>query len=159
MPELRVGLGFDSHPRAADRPLFLAGILFEDEPGLGGHSDGDVVVHAVADALLGAAALGDLGQHFPDTDPALAGIAGNDLLRRAVEVLSAAGFVPVACDAVVVAATPAVGPRRDAMRANLARGLGTDAGHVSVKATRPEGLSLTGDGIACLALATVGERG
>jgi 2-C-methyl-D-erythritol 2,4-cyclodiphosphate synthase len=115
-----------------------------------------VVCHAVADALLGAAALGDIGEHFPDTDPAMAGIAGPELLRRAVDLLRVgAGMSPTACDLVVLAERPRIGPRRDEMRASLAGGLGIDVSRVSVKATRPEGLGLSGDGIGCLALAVV----
>src|SRR5439155_25354905 len=100
MNDVRVGLGIDLHPRSEDsaRPLYLAGVRFDDEPGLAGHSDGDAVCHAVADALLGAAGLGDVGQHFPDTDPAVEGIAGLDLLARAVALLTDHGFVPLRCD-------------------------------------------------------------
>lgn len=156
-PELRFGLGFDSHPRDARRPLILGGVSFEDEPGLGGHSDGDVVCHALADALLGAAALGDVGEHFPDTDPSVAGIAGPDLLSRAVRLIRDAGFVPDGCDLVVLAERPHVGARRDDMRAVLAKTLGIGMDRVSVKATRPEGLGLSGDGVGCLALAVLGR--
>ena len=90
----RVGLGFDVHPRDAARPLWLGGVLFEGEPGLAGHSDADVVCHAVGEALLGAAALGDLGQHFPEGDPATAGMPGLDLLARCVELAAAARRSP-----------------------------------------------------------------
>jgi 2-C-methyl-D-erythritol 2,4-cyclodiphosphate synthase len=154
--EPRFGLGFDSHPADPSRPLVLGGVTFEGESGLAGHSDGDVVCHAVADALLGAAALGDIGEHFPDTDPAMAGIAGPELLRRVVDLLRVgAGMSPTACDLVVLAERPRIGPRRDEMRASLAGSLGIDVSRVSVKATRPEGLGLSGDGIGCLALAVV----
>lgn len=152
---MRVGIGFDSHATDPQRGLVLAGVSFDGEPGLAGHSDGDVVCHAVADALLGAAALGDLGDHFPDTDPAVAGIAGPDLLARAVGLLAEAGVAPEACDVVVVAARPAVAPRRVEMRTTLAGALEIDPARVSVKATRPEGLGLTGDGAACFAVATI----
>jgi 2-C-methyl-D-erythritol 2,4-cyclodiphosphate synthase len=151
----RFGLGFDAHPRDPARPLVLAGVTFPDEPGLAGHSDGDVVCHAVADAMLGAAALGDIGDHFPDTDPSTAGIAGPDLLRRSVTLVGEAGMRPDACDVVILAERPAVAPRRDAMRAALAGALDLAPGRVSVKATRPEGLGLTGDGVGCLALAVL----
>jgi 2-C-methyl-D-erythritol 2,4-cyclodiphosphate synthase len=153
--EPRFGLGFDSHPADPARPLVLGGVPFEGEPGLAGHSDGDVVCHAVADALLGAATLGDIGEHFPDTDPAVAGIAGPELLRRAADLVRGAGLAPTACDVVVLAERPPIGPRRDEVRASLAGALGIDVGRVSVKATRPEGLGLTGDGIGCLALAVL----
>jgi 2-C-methyl-D-erythritol 2,4-cyclodiphosphate synthase len=153
--ELRFGLGFDVHPRGDEPPLLLGGVRYEDEPQLKGHSDADVVCHAVADAFLGAAALGDLGTHFPDEDPATAGMAGVDLLGRAVELIRGAGFRPTSCDVVVVAELPAIAPRRDEMRANLARVLGVLVERISIKATRPEGMGLTGDGAACLALAVV----
>jgi 2-C-methyl-D-erythritol 2,4-cyclodiphosphate synthase len=153
--ELRFGLGFDTHPVDLNRPLVLGGVAFDDEPGLAGHSDGDVVCHAVADALLGAAALGDIGEHFPDTDPAVAGITGPELLRGAVDLVRGAGLSPTACDLVVLAERPRIGPRRDEVRTSLAGVLGLDVARVSVKATRPEGLGLSGDGIGCLALAVV----
>jgi len=153
----RVGLGFDVHPRGSSTPLWLGGLRFDDELGLRGHSDGDVVAHAIADALLGAAALGDLGEHFPDTDPAIEGISGRDLLGRTREILLSSGWAPVACDAVVIAERPAIAARRIEMREQLAGVLGIDVGDVSVKATRPEGMGLTGEGAACLAIATVRE--
>ncbi|HEV8571642.1 MAG TPA: 2-C-methyl-D-erythritol 2,4-cyclodiphosphate synthase [Actinomycetota bacterium] len=153
--ELRFGLGLDTHPRDESRPLFLGGIRFEGEPGLAGHSDADVVCHALADALLGAAGLGDLGTHFQDGDREVEGLAGLDLLARAVEIVREAGLAPVSCDAVVIAERPHVAPRRDEMRAGLARVLGVPSQRVSVKATRPEGLGLIGDGAGCLALAVL----
>jgi 2-C-methyl-D-erythritol 2,4-cyclodiphosphate synthase len=154
--EPRAGLGFDVHPRAPDRPLRLGGVGFAGEPGLAGHSDGDAVCHAIADALLGAAALGDVGQHFPEDDPSIEGIAGLELLSRTVALLASAGFAPRACDVTVVCERPAIAPRRDEMRSAIAGSLGLGVDRVSVKATRPEGLGLTGDGIGCLALATIG---
>jgi 2-C-methyl-D-erythritol 2,4-cyclodiphosphate synthase len=158
MTELRFGLGFDSHPRDEGRPLFLAGVRFEGEAGLAGHSDGDVVCHALADALLGTAALGDLGQHFPDTEPGYQGIPGPELVRRAVGLLSDRALTPVSCDLVLLADRPLIGDRRDEMRSVVAKALGIGTGHVSLKATRPEGLGLSGDGAGCLALAVVGPR-
>jgi 2-C-methyl-D-erythritol 2,4-cyclodiphosphate synthase len=155
MADLRFGLGFDSHPPGPDRPLLLGGVRFDGEPGLAGHSDGDVVCHALADAFLGAAALGDLGQHFPDDEPALEGVAGTELLRRTSELLAEGGFVPSACDIVVLAVRPLVSPRRDDIRRVLSETLGLSQDRVSVKATRPEGVGLSGDGAACLALAVV----
>lgn len=155
MGEPRVGLGFDSHPADPGRPLILGGVRFEGEPGLSGHSDGDVVCHALADAMLGAAALGDIGQHFPDTDPAVSGIAGHDLLRRTVGRVREAGLAPQACDLVVLAERPRIGPRRDELRASIAGVLGIEVTRVSVKASRPEGLGLAGDGVGCLALAVL----
>lgn len=155
MGELRTGLGFDVHPRAAGRPLMLGGVRFDGEDGLAGHSDGDAVCHALADAMLGAAALGDVGEHFPDTDPAIAGIAGLELLTRTVEVVRVAGFEPDAADVTVIAERPTIAPVRAAMRECLAGALGVPVARVSVKATRPEGLGLSGEGIGCLALAVL----
>ena len=153
MAELRFGLGFDVHPRGNEPPLVLAGVRFEDEAGLEGHSEADVVCHSVADALLGAASLGDLGTHFPDDDPATADMSGLDLLGRTIELIGRVGLRPSSCDVVVVAELPAIAPHRDVMRANLARALGVSVDRISIKATRPEGMGLTGDGAACLALA------
>ncbi len=150
-----MGLGFDVHPRAPGRPLMLGGVRFEGEDGLRGHSDADVVCHALADALLGAAALGDLGEHFPEDDPQTAGMAGLELLSRAVRLVREAGLAPASCDVTVVAERPPVSPRREEMRANLAEALGLEPDRVSVKATRPEGLGLAGDGAGCLAVAVL----
>jgi 2-C-methyl-D-erythritol 4-phosphate cytidylyltransferase/2-C-methyl-D-erythritol 2,4-cyclodiphosphate synthase len=151
----RVGVGFDMHPRDDERPLRLGGIEFAGEPGLGGHSDADVICHALADAALGAAALGDLGQHFPDTDAAYAGIGGLDLLGRVIRLVAAEGLRMASCDVTFVGERPAIGPRREDIRGALAAALGLDPGRVSVKATRPEGLGLSGDGAACLAVAVL----
>jgi len=151
----RFGLGFDVHPWAVGRPLFLGGVRFPGEPGLLGHSDGDVVCHAVADALLGAAALGDVGEHFPDTDPKVAGIEGMDLLARVVAKIRVRGLAPFSVDVTVVADRPAVAPVREEMRRNLAATLGVAVDRVSVKATVPEGLGLSGEGVGCIALAVL----
>jgi 2-C-methyl-D-erythritol 2,4-cyclodiphosphate synthase len=156
--DLRTGIGFDVHRHDPSRPLALGGVVLPGEPGLAGHSDGDAVCHALADALLGAAALGDVGQHFPDTDPSVAGIAGATLLARTVALVADAGFVPSSVDATVICARPAIAPHRDAMRAALAVPLGLGVDRVSVKATRPEGLGLSDDGIGCMALAVVRPR-
>ena len=155
MSEPRVGLGFDVHRFDEGRPLRLAGVLFEGEPGLAGHSDGDVVCHAIADGLLGAAGLGDLGEHFPDTDPAFAGIAGPEVLGRALDKTREAGYSAVSVDVTVIAERPAIAPSRDAIRAGLADVLGVSSERVSIKATRPEGLGLSGDGVGCIALVVV----
>jgi 2-C-methyl-D-erythritol 2,4-cyclodiphosphate synthase len=154
MPE-GIGIGFDVHARDPSKPLVLGGLRFEDEPGLVAHSDGDVVCHAIADALLGAAALGDVGDHFPDDDPAIAGIAGTILLQRAVSLLAGAGRHPASVDLTVVCERPRLRDRRRAMRERLAEALDLPPERVSVKATRPEGLGLTGDGVGCLAVALV----
>ena len=160
-PGVRVGLGVDLHPwdSAPGRPLLLGGVRFDEPLGLAGHSDGDVGCHALADALLGAAGLGDLGQHFPDTDPALEGIGGIELLSRTVALLRDAGFTPAQCDLTVLAERPAVAPRRDEIRERLASALGIDRGRVSVKATRPEGLGMSGDGVGCFAVAVIVPAG
>jgi 2-C-methyl-D-erythritol 2,4-cyclodiphosphate synthase len=153
--EERVGLGFDVHAWTAGRALWLGGVRFDGEDGLAGHSDGDVVCHAVADALLGAAALGDVGVHFPDTDPALEGVSGSELLVRTVALVRRGGFAPVSCDTTVICERPSIGPRREELRASLSDTLGVPLERLSVKATRPEGLGLSGDGVGCLAIATI----
>ena len=156
MSDIRVGAGLDTHSHAEGRPLFLGGVHFEGEPGLLGHSDGDVICHTVSDALLWAAALGDLGEHFPDTDPEYKGIRGLDLLRMVVAMLrDERDLAPATCDVTFIGDRPAVAPRRDEIRRNLASVLEIDVDSVSVKATRPEGLRLSGDGAGCLAVTTV----
>jgi 2-C-methyl-D-erythritol 2,4-cyclodiphosphate synthase len=135
--------------------LWLGGVRFEGEDGLVGHSDGDVVSHAVADALLGAAALGDLGELFPDTDPEIEGLEGRVLLQQVVGRVVDAGFVPSSIDATVICDRPAIAPRRQEMRDSLAGALGIVVDRVSVKATRPEGLGLAGDGVGCLAIVVI----
>jgi 2-C-methyl-D-erythritol 2,4-cyclodiphosphate synthase len=151
----RSGLGFDVHRFATGRELWLGGVRFEGEDGLMGHSDGDAVCHAVADALLGAAALGDVGEHFPEDDPAFEGITGVALLGRVGVLLREAGLAPSSCDVTVVCDRPRISLRRDDMRASLAAALDLPTDRVSVKATRPEGLGLAGDGVGCLAIAVV----
>ncbi len=151
----RVGIGFDAHRWDDHRPLWLGGVRFDAEPGLAGHSDGDAVCHAIADALLGAAGRGDVGEHFPDTDPRVEGISGHSLLEVTLALVREAGFAFGSCDVTVICDRPAIAPRREEMRAAVARALGASVGAVSVKATRPEGLGLAGDGIGCLAVAIV----
>jgi 2-C-methyl-D-erythritol 2,4-cyclodiphosphate synthase len=155
MADPSVGIGFDVHAFDADRPLWLGGLPFDALPGLAGHSDGDVVCHAIADALLGAVALGDVGEHFPDTDPATEGMTGADLLGRTLRILAEQGHAVVSMDVTLVCERPAIAPRRLEMREELARIAGLPIERVSVKATRPEGLGLSGDGVGCLALAVV----
>jgi 2-C-methyl-D-erythritol 2,4-cyclodiphosphate synthase len=156
---LRVGQGFDVHPFSddPDRPLVLGGVRFAGAPGLAGHSDADVVAHAVTDALLGACGLGDIGQHFPDTDPALAGADSLVLLARAVADLRAAGWVPQNVDCTVVLDRPKLAPHRDAIQGGLGAVVGAP---VTVKGKRPEGLGALGrgEGVACLAVALVTGR-
>jgi 2-C-methyl-D-erythritol 2,4-cyclodiphosphate synthase len=153
--DLRIGVGLDTHSHAEGRPLYLGGVHFEGEPGLLGHSDGDVICHALSDALLGAATLGDLGEHFPDTDSAYEGIRGLDLLGRVVVMLRDRGLKPAGCDLIFIGARPQVAARRDDIRHNIAAALELDVDRVSVKATRPEGLGLSDRGAGCLAVATV----
>jgi 2-C-methyl-D-erythritol 2,4-cyclodiphosphate synthase len=153
--DVRVGLGIDLHSPAIGRVLYLGGVRFADVPGLEGHSDGDVVCHAVADALLGAAGLGDLGDHFPEDDPNIEGIAGLDLLARVVAMLAERGLAPRGCDLTVLADQPSIAPSREEIRRNLAAALALSTDEISVKATRPEGLGLSGDGAGCVAAVTV----
>ena len=158
MSASRVGLGFDVHRFGAGRPLMLGGVRFEGVDGLLGHSDGDAVCHALADALLGAAGLGDIGDRFPETDPSFEGIAGSELLGRVVDEVRAAGFEPISVDLTVIAERPRLAPVRASIREGLATALGIAPEQVSVKATRPEGLGLSGDGIGCIALAVLDRR-
>jgi 2-C-methyl-D-erythritol 2,4-cyclodiphosphate synthase len=151
----RVGIGFDVHPRATDRVLMLGGVRWEHEGGLVGYSDGAAVCHALADALFGACALGDVGQHFPDSDPATEGIAGVDLLAQTVETIRTHGFEPSSCDVTVICQRPSIAPRADEIRAVLATTMQLEVDAISVKATRPEGLGLEGDGVGCMAVAVV----
>jgi len=152
--DLRIGQGFDVHPFSTDpdRALVLGGVTFTGETGLAGHSDADVVAHAITDALLGAAGLGDIGQRFPDTDPTLAGADSIDLLNRAVADVRAAGWRPVNIDCTVVAERPKLAPRRQAMHDRLSAAVGAP---VTVKGKRAEGLGALGrqEGVACLAVA------
>lgn len=156
MADTRVGIGYDIHRTAPGRRMVLGGIVFEDAHfGLLGHSDGDVVLHAVADALLGAAGLGDIGQHFPDTDPRYAGADSREILRAVAEMVRQAGFEPLNVDVTLLAEEPRIGPRREQMRAAIAEAVGIDAARVNVKATTNEGLGFVGrrEGLACVAIA------
>ncbi|MFP5465234.1 MAG: 2-C-methyl-D-erythritol 2,4-cyclodiphosphate synthase [Gammaproteobacteria bacterium] len=145
---MRIGHGYDLHALAPGRRLVLGGVEIQHSHGPIAHSDGDVLLHALADALLGAAALGDIGQHFPDTDPAYAGADSRVLLRRVASLVREAGYAVVNIDATVLAQRPRLAPHRDAMRANIAADLGLDIGAVSVKATTTEGLGPVGRGEA-----------
>ena len=151
------GLGYDCHRLVAGRPLIVGGVRIASELGLEGHSDADVLSHAITDAILGACALGDIGEHFPDTDPRYAGADSLALLRAAAELVAAAGCEITHVDATVVLERPKLAPSRDAMRANLAAALGLGLDQVSVKATRGEGMGFVGrgEGAAALAVATV----
>jgi 2-C-methyl-D-erythritol 2,4-cyclodiphosphate synthase len=154
---IATGIGYDCHQLAEGRRLILGGVELEHDRGLAGHSDADVLTHAVVDALLGAAALGDIGQHFPDTDERYRGADSLELLRATVELLRERGYSVEHVDATVVIERPKLAPYRDRMRANLAAAIGTAAEHVSVKATRGEGMGFVGrgEGAAALAIATV----
>ena len=151
----RIGTGYDVHRLVSGRPLILGGVRIPHPTGLLGHSDADALAHALADALLGAAALGDIGQHFPDSDPELEGADSLSLLRQITERVRAAGWRPVNADATVIAQAPRLAPHIPAMRENLAAALGLGLGEVSVKATTPEGLDALGteQGIAVQAVA------
>lgn len=151
---MRTGLGYDIHRLAPDRRLVLGGVAIEHPTGLVGHSDGDVLAHAVMDALLGAAGLGDLGTHFPSDDPAYAGADSMGLLRRVAALVSGAGLVVASVDATVIAEAPRLAPHTAAMRAAIAAAIGLDHGRVSVKATTNERLGPIGAGEAIAALAT-----
>ena len=153
----RVGFGFDLHPLAAGRPLVLGGVTVDFDRGLAGHSDADVLSHAVGEALLGALALGDLGRHFPDTDPRYRGISSLRLLRNVLELVTARGGRVVNVDATVLAQAPRLAALLPEMAKRLAETLGVEADRVSVKAKSPEGLGLVGrqEGMAAMAVVSV----
>ncbi|HEU4641704.1 MAG TPA: 2-C-methyl-D-erythritol 2,4-cyclodiphosphate synthase [Gemmatimonadaceae bacterium] len=157
MTASRVGVGYDSHRFAAGVPLRLGGVTIPSDRGLAGHSDGDAVAHAVTDAVLGAAAAGDIGGLFPDSDPANRGRDSIDMLRRAVALVRERGWTVAAVDVTVVAEQPRIAPHRDAMRAALAPALGIGVEDVSIKGKTNEGMGWIGrgEGIACLAAATL----
>ncbi len=151
---MRIGFGWDRHRLEKGRPCVLGGVLHADcEVGPRGHSDGDAVCHALIDALLGAAALGDIGRHFPDTDPAWAGADSRDLLTRTRRLLDEAGYAVMNVDCTLVAERPLIGPRVADMRTALAGALEVDVGAVSVKGTRGEGLGPEGRGECVTAMA------
>lgn len=156
-PPFRMGTGFDVHRLVEDRPLILGGVRIPHHLGLLGHSDADVLIHAIIDALLGAAALGDIGQHFPDSDPRYAGVDSRTLLSEVVRHLQKAGWRPVNVDATVIAQKPKLAPHMPAIRGQLAELLDLPLSQVSVKATTTEGLGLTGrqEGIAAQAVAMI----
>jgi 2-C-methyl-D-erythritol 2,4-cyclodiphosphate synthase len=151
------GIGYDCHQFAAGRRLVLGGVEIPHERGLAGHSDADVLVHAIIDALLGAAAMGDIGDHFPDTDERYRDASSIELLRDVVAQLAERGLAVGNVDATVVIERPQLAPARAQIRANLAAALGLPLGSVNVKATRGEGMGFVGreEGVAALAVATV----
>jgi 2-C-methyl-D-erythritol 2,4-cyclodiphosphate synthase len=153
----RVGLGFDLHPLVRGRPLVLGGVSIPSEVGLAGHSDADVLTHAIGEALLGALALGDLGRHFPDTDPRYAGISSLALLREVVSLVRGHGGSLVNVDCTVLAQAPRLSALLPEMAKRVAETLGLEPSAVSVKAKSPEGLGLVGrkEGIAAMAVVAV----
>jgi 2-C-methyl-D-erythritol 2,4-cyclodiphosphate synthase len=152
---MRVGIGYDVHPFAKGRPLVLGGVPVGGEDGLSGHSDADAVLHAIIDALLGAAGMGDIGQHFPSEDPAYAGADSKELLRHVVGLLKGAGYQVENVDATVIAERPRLQGYLSRMRQTIAAVLGVEDACVSVKATTHEGLGAIGrgEGIAAMAVA------
>lgn len=157
MLETRVGLGMDFHRLVEGRPLVIGGKTIPHEKGLLGHSDADVLTHAICDALLGAAGLGDIGLHFPDSDETYRGISSLVLLDRVVALVRAAGWRPVNVDAVVVAERPRLGEHFPAIRSHLAPALGIDGGRVGLKATTSEAMGALGrgEGIGAWAVALI----
>jgi 2-C-methyl-D-erythritol 2,4-cyclodiphosphate synthase len=153
----RVGFGFDLHPLVHGRPLVLGGVTVDFDRGLGGHSDADVLSHAVGEALLGALALGDLGRHFPDTDPRYRGIPSLRLLRNVADLVAARGGRLVNVDATVLAQAPRLAALLPEMAKRLAETLDLEVDRVSVKAKSPEGLGLVGrqEGMAAMAVVSV----
>jgi 2-C-methyl-D-erythritol 2,4-cyclodiphosphate synthase len=163
MSSLRIGLGMDTHAFAAaedGRPLVLGGVIIPSERGLLGHSDADVLAHAIADALLGAARLGDIGQHFPDTDPKYAGADSMELLAQVKEKIAAAGYRILDIDSVVTAQAPRLAPHWEQIRARLSTALALEPEAIGLKATTPEHLGALGreEGIAATAVALLASR-
>jgi 2-C-methyl-D-erythritol 2,4-cyclodiphosphate synthase len=154
---VRAGIGYDSHRLVAGRRLVLGGVELESEVGLEGHSDADVLTHAVIDALLGAAGLGDIGVHFPDSDDRYKDADSIELLRAAVAIVHAAGYTVVHVDATVALEEPKLGAARERIRGRLAQALGVGATAVNVKATTGEAIGFVGrrEGVAALAIATL----
>jgi 2-C-methyl-D-erythritol 2,4-cyclodiphosphate synthase len=157
---VRTGLGIDTHAFAPGRPLILGGVRIPHDEGLAGHSDADVLTHAVIDALLGAAGLGDIGQHFPDTDPRFKDADSVELLRGVVVELGARGFAIGNIDVTVVLERPKLAPHRDSIRTTLAAALGLAPDAVNVKATTGERMGFVGrgEGAAAMAVATIAPR-
>jgi len=154
---IRTGIGVDSHRFEPGRPLILGGVDIPHEEGLAGHSDADVLTHAIVDALLGAAGLGDIGMHFPDTDPQYEGADSVGLLRTVVAFLERNGFEIQHIDATLMMERPKLGPHRDTIRTTLAHALALPEAKVNVKATTGEGMGFVGraEGVAALAVATL----
>lgn len=152
---MRIGFGYDMHRLVEGRRLFLGGVEIPFEKGLLGHSDADVLLHALCDALLGAAGLGDIGQHFPDTDPEYQGIASLKLLSKTFQMITRRGFIVSNVDATILAEAPKITPHSDSMRDNIAKALNVDRGRINIKVTTAEGLGIIGAGIAIAAYCVV----
>jgi 2-C-methyl-D-erythritol 2,4-cyclodiphosphate synthase len=161
MSDLRIGLGIDAHAFADGIPLVLGGIRFDEDRGLAGHSDGDVVTHALIDALLGAAGLGDIGSLFPSEDDSLRGVSSLLLLRNAYGKLTNAGFELVNADCVLIGERPRIADRRDDMRNRLADTMAVEPDRIAVRATTTDRLGFTGrgEGLAAHAVALLGKSG
>ena len=157
---IKVGIGYDAHRLVEGRTLILGGVEIDSPRGLLGHSDGDVLCHAIADALLGAAGLGDLGEHFPDTDPALEGASSINLLAQVREMLSSDGYVIVHIDATIVAEGPKLWPHKGSMREQVAVAAHVKPHAVSIKATTTEGMGFEGrgEGMSAMAVAVIERR-
>ena len=154
---MRIGQGFDAHALVSGRKLVIGGVTIPHDRGLDGHSDADVLLHAICDALIGAAALGDIGRHFPDTDPQYKGVDSRRILRDTAALLTSHGWRVVNLDATIIAQAPRMAPHIPAMVANIAEDLGVPQGDVSVKAKTTEKLGFTGrgEGIAAEAIALI----
>ncbi len=156
---MRIGIGYDIHRFQEGRPLILGGVVLPGETGLGGHSDADVLLHAVMDALLGAAGLGDIGQRFPPDDPAWAGADSLRLLTEVRAAVEEGGYRPESLDVTIIAERPRLGAHLPQMRQTIGEALGLEAGRVNVKATTNEGIGALGrgEGIAAIAVALLNE--
>lgn len=156
---MRVGMGYDVHKLVEGRPLIIGGVEISHEMGLLGHSDADVLLHAVMDAMLGAAALGDIGKHFPDTDPAYKGISSMKLLEETSKLILEAGYVVENIDATIIAQRPKMRPHIERMEQGIARVLGIDVSQINIKATTEEGLGFTGreEGISAQAICLLND--
>ena len=152
---MQIGIGYDVHRLVAGRQLILGGVVIPFEKGLLGHSDADVLVHAVCDALLGSVGLGDIGQHFPDTDPQYKDISSLKLLAQTNEMMRQKGFTLSNIDTIVFAEAPKIGPYRDAMQKNIAHAVDVDPGCINIKATTTEGLGIIGKGEGIGAMSVV----
>ena len=157
---LRIGIGYDAHRLVEGRPLTIGGVNISFDKGLEGHSDADVLAHAIMDALLGASAMGDIGMHFPDTDPAYAGADSMKLLQEVGKKLRGAGYTVINIDGIIIAQQPRMAEHIPRMRENIARALGLDMSRVSVKATTTEGMGFPGrgEGIAAQAAVLLAEE-